>query len=216
MSWTLTSYRAPWYQTDMTYRQSSLFEVPQPAATIAPDLGLRLTRSMPYPYHVGMDEKAYVSVREFPKYVVNKSGVIMRGGKEVASFRGKNGYPRVNMIDGKRRKQVSVHRLVAEAFIGEPAGRIVRHLDGNPSNCDVSNLAYGSYRDNENDKRIHGRAMLGERHHQAVLTEGAVKNVVIMRKLGASPYSLAAWFGVSYYTVYEICNGRAWRHLWVR
>lgn len=63
------------------------------------------------------------------------------------------GYPLV-MIGGKNLK---VHRLVARAFIGEcPPGYQVRHLDGNPANAHLSNLAYGTASENALDKRRHG------------------------------------------------------------
>lgn len=155
-------------------------------------------------------------VEEFPKYTVSRDGVVMRSGRVVVTFKDKKGYLRVNMIDGKRRKQLGVHRLVANAFIGDSRGKIVRHLDGNASNCSASNLAFGTAVENENDKRGHGTLLIGEKHHQSKLTEAQVKNIVIMRKAGARPYDLARWFGVSYYTVYSIASGLTWSHLWAK
>ncbi|EOM78090.1 hypothetical protein DW322_11330 [Rhodococcus rhodnii] len=51
-----------------------------------------------------------------------------------------------------------VHRLVLEAFVGEqPEGRNeVRHLDGNPANNRVENLAYGTHAENVADMLEHG------------------------------------------------------------
>jgi hypothetical protein len=50
-----------------------------------------------------------------------------------------------------------VHRLVAAAFLGPcPEGKEVRHLDGNPANNDLSNLAYGTRSENRLDRVVHG------------------------------------------------------------
>jgi len=44
-----------------------------------------------------------------------------------------------------------IHRLAARAFIGEPTGPMVRHLDDVPTNNHASNLAYGTAADNAQD-----------------------------------------------------------------
>jgi len=50
-----------------------------------------------------------------------------------------------------------VHREVARAFIGPvPDGMICRHLDGNPVNNHLPNLAYGTWSENNLDKVRHG------------------------------------------------------------
>ncbi|WP_221625413.1 HNH endonuclease [Homoserinimonas aerilata] len=51
----------------------------------------------------------------------------------------------------------NVHRLVAFAFIGAPTGPVVRHLDGNPDNNAVTNLAFGTVAENNRDTIRHGR-----------------------------------------------------------
>lgn len=59
--------------------------------------------------------------------------------------------------DGKR-KQWFVHQLVLLSFAGErPEGaNEVRHLDGNPKNNFLDNLAYGSHGENVRDMQQHG------------------------------------------------------------
>jgi len=50
-----------------------------------------------------------------------------------------------------------VHRLVALAFLGEPApGQIVCHYDGDPTNNDVSNLRWDTQVGNHADSVRHG------------------------------------------------------------
>ena len=62
--------------------------------------------------------------------------------------------------------QMCVHRLVAEAFIGPlPAGQQTRHLDGDPTNNTVANLAYGSPRENQLDAVRHCRNRSANKTH---------------------------------------------------
>lgn len=50
-----------------------------------------------------------------------------------------------------------VHALVLLAFVGPaPTGQATRHLDGDPGNNALSNLAYGTYSENNADKVRHG------------------------------------------------------------
>ena len=59
--------------------------------------------------------------------------------------------------DEGRRLLRLVHRLVAEAFLGPcPDGHEVRHLDDNRVNDRLSNLAYGTSRDNRLDSVRNG------------------------------------------------------------
>lgn len=52
---------------------------------------------------------------------------------------------------------VLVHRMVAETFIPNPDNLpVVRHLDGDPTNNTVWNLAWGTYKDNWEDSIRHG------------------------------------------------------------
>lgn len=51
------------------------------------------------------------------------------------------GYQVVRLHNGKG-KTFKVHRLVAKAFLGEPNGLEVNHIDGDKSNNKVENLEY--------------------------------------------------------------------------
>lgn len=52
-----------------------------------------------------------------------------------------------------------VHVLVLEAFDRpRPKGAVCRHLDGNPINNHLSNLAWGTHKENTEDRKRHGRA----------------------------------------------------------
>lgn len=58
-----------------------------------------------------------------------------------------SGYNIVHLYLGGVRKAMTVHTLVAAAFI-EGSGEVVNHIDGNKQNNAASNLAWCSYREN--------------------------------------------------------------------
>src|SRR5262252_226039 len=55
-----------------------------------------------------------------------------------------------------RRYKAMIHHLVLEAFRGpRPARYEARHLDGDPQNNNLSNLEWGTFRENLADRRKH-------------------------------------------------------------
>lgn len=93
------------------------------------------------------------------KYEVSSLGRIrslMRKGSPAPILKPfeKHGYLYVK-IGGKDRR---VHRLVAAAFLQAETGKpVVRHLDGNRANNEVTNLAWGTSSENALDTIAHGR-----------------------------------------------------------
>jgi hypothetical protein len=70
---------------------------------------------------------------------------------------GNRGYLTVNPCRDGRNRALPVHHLVTRAFLGQlPEGMQVRHLDGDPTNPRLSNLAYGTRRENQLDSVRHG------------------------------------------------------------
>ena len=81
-----------------------------------------------------------------------------------------------------------VHRLVIEAWVGpQPArGYVVRHLNGDPTDNRVENLAWGSARDNSADRLLHDG-----------LTRADVFAAVLCYLRGADIQELERVFGVN-------------------
>ena len=65
------------------------------------------------------------------------------------------GYKNVTLCGSFGRKGMLVHRLVCLAFLGPANGRVVDHLDENPSNNKLENLEYVTQM--ENVRRYHGK-----------------------------------------------------------
>ena len=75
------------------------------------------------------------------------------------------GYLKVRVNVNGNRTNRKVHRLVAEAFFGPcPEGAQVRHLDGDKANNAATNLAYGTAKENADDREAHGTTARGHRN----------------------------------------------------
>lgn len=86
-------------------------------------------------------------------YEVSSRGRV-RNSKTGSYLSGKKGgrYPRVALSDSGVVKDFYIHRLMAEAFLPNPEGLpFVRHLDDNPFNNDLENLAWGTPKQNTAD-----------------------------------------------------------------
>lgn len=56
-----------------------------------------------------------------------------------------------------KRRTAAVHRIVAAAFLGpRPPGQVARHMDGDKTNPKLSNLEYGTQKENHADSYRHG------------------------------------------------------------
>lgn len=121
-------------------------------------------------------------------------------------------YPSVEIrLDGPSQARY-VHEMVCSAFHGpRPEGGQVRHLDGDPNNCEVTNLSWGTAKQNAADKIAHGRQVRGEAVHSARLTESAVR--AIRASVGIPRRELARQHGVSVSTITTVLAGRSWRHV---
>lgn len=102
-----------------------------------------------------------------------------------------------------------VHRVVLEAFVGPcPEGMQCRHLDGDKSNCKLSNLAWGTPLENSDDKFLHGTVQLGEDHHGCKFSDEMVSSVAEMLRKGVLHKDIAEIFGVSKSWVSAVSTGR--------
>lgn len=104
------------------------------------------------------NERPWVRIDEFPDYYVNSSGQVMRDNKLIKPHvYNKYGHQQVRLYKNHKQYSKDLHRLIAEVFIPNPNNYpLVRHLDDNPSNNDISNLAWGTRKDNATDSIRNG------------------------------------------------------------
>lgn len=155
------------------------------------------------------------------KYFINSDGQIKAviNGKEylkVPTLNKKRKYFYV-MLEGKKRKNLLVHRLVAKAFIPNPNNLPeVNHKDFNRGNNKVNNLEWCTRKQNRNHSEKMGRyvQLRGEDCSQSKLTEKQVISIKNERKLFKTKYlDLAIKYGVKYSTIAHIMRGSRWSHV---
>jgi len=126
----------------------------------------------------------------------------------------KGGYHRVGLSRDGRRRFVPVHILVLTTFVGPcPSGMECRHIDGNPSNNHVANLAWGTRSENAQDKIMHGTDMRGVKHHNVKLTEKDVLEIRSRFASGERGVDLAKEFSVRTTNISAIILRQTWRHI---
>lgn len=136
-------------------------------------------------------------------------------GRELVPQRGPYGHCFVTLCDQDGKHRRKVHQLVIDAF-GPPGfdGAIIRHLDGDAGNNDAGNLAWGTYKDNERDKRRHGRVYQGERNHKSKMSAGQIPMVRAVFDSGRCKQREAAtYFGLSQKSYADIGRRRTWKHV---
>lgn len=136
-------------------------------------------------------------------------------GRVLRAAVGANGYYCVRLsVDGKGRTR-PVHRLVAEAFLGEPprGRRQVLHGNGDPLDNSLSNLRYGSQAENLMDRVAHGTSTRGNCHN-AILTDAVIPSIRRAVAAGDPQAVVAERFGVSVSTIAHVIRGDSWH--WVK
>lgn len=114
----------------------------------------------------------------------------------------RKGYPFVVLSKKGKTWQVPIHRLVAKAFLGDPAGLQVNHKDGNPRNNCLKNLEYVTASGNQ----LHRVDVL--RKTQKLDLEKAT--AIRASKGNIAKADLAAQYGVSASMIEAIWYNRCW------
>lgn len=103
----------------------------------------------------------FVQLKDFPNYVVGENGAVYslvhhkgRYGHTCPQFRliknhNAKGYRTLSLYKDRIKYVITVHTLVASAFIGpRPESLVINHKDGNKSNNHYTNLEYTTQKQN--------------------------------------------------------------------
>jgi hypothetical protein len=128
--------------------------------------------------------------------------------RQIAPIVGIGGYLHVHV----NRRVRNIHHLVLETFVGPcPEGMCCRHLDGNPANNNLVNVCWGTYRENWEDKIVHGRDNVGHNHGESngrcKLSEADVEEIKRLHRIGHGIARLGRMFGVNRNHVSFIIRG---------
>lgn len=140
----------------------------------------------------------------------SKTGKARARAKLMKLRKDSDGYWRVTLQSDAGKKVVKrIHILVARAFLGPARGRLVLHKNGKNTDNKLSNLEYGSYQDNNDDKYSHGTHGMGEQNSQASLTRKKVKEIYRL-KGRMTQVEIAKKFRISRQAVSDIHRGETW------
>lgn len=91
----------------------------------------------------------WVKILRNNNYSINENGEVRNDKTDYikkATRNKRNGYYYLDLYIDNKREKVPVHRLVAEAFIANPEGKLtVDHADGNRENNTIENLRWATY-----------------------------------------------------------------------
>lgn len=125
------------------------------------------------------------------------------------------GQLRLTLFHERKCKSVFVHRLVMAAFIGPlPTGKLVRHLNGNPHDNRLENLAYGDALENAADAIAHGATARGERSNKSHLNDRKIREIrCFARDQRISQRMLAKMYAVTPTNITCIVLRQTWAHV---
>lgn len=137
-----------------------------------------------------------------------------REGDLLLRFRVMDGYHYVSLSKLGRMRVHAVHHLVLEAFVGpRPLGLECRHLNGIRTDNSPSNLAWGTKRENYDDRAVHGTNRRGDENGNSTLTSERVMEARLSYAAGRSFAEIGDHYGVSKVAMRLAIIGRTWSHL---
>lgn len=137
-----------------------------------------------------------------------KSGVV----RKINGSRCRNGYLQTSVFSGGTHRSRYIHDIVTAAYLPPRHRRKIhtRHLDGNPLNNSVANLAYGTAAENSADASKHGRIRKGENSPAAKLTAESAREIFLSEEPATT---LAKRKNVSRRTITCLWEGTTWKHI---
>lgn len=160
-------------------------------------------------------------IKNYPGYYADEQGEIYsnRSGElRQLSKRIHKGYYHVNIRDTNcpaKKRPVPVHTLVLNAFVGaRPAGYVCRHLNGDPLDNSISNICWGTQKENVQDSIRHGTAVCLRCGEQSIAAKLSLKDVLRIREMHAEGYKqkeIAKMFPVCQRHIGDIIRGKTWK-----
>lgn len=139
------------------------------------------------------------------------------------------GYVLLRLCNKGKHHTVTLHRLVAIAFLGPiPAGHTVDHINGIKADNRASNLRYLTGPEQMREASRLGllakgnghysrmrpdRVPRGSKHGKAQITEDTAAAIRVLRSLGWHYAALTRAFGISKDLVAQVATGKTWKHV---
>lgn len=118
----------------------------------------------------------------------------------------RTGHLWVSLLRNSVRTRRYVHQLVLEAFVSpRPPGCVARHLDDNPSNNSLENLAWGTPSENSFDRVRNGNDFNSNKTHCPKGHPYDDENTMFLRRSNGQKFRVCS-----------ICQKANWRAQWHR
>lgn len=166
-------------------------------------------------------DSEYAAIPGWPGYAAGKDGSIWstrNSGKwrqsKAKPTPASSNYILISLQRTGRKETIFAHRLVLLAFVGPGnKGDHTRHLNGIRHDNRLENLAWGTPKENAEDRYAHGTHGIGSNHNQAKYTEEQVCEIRRLRAEGVPPKEIAAMYGATRENICEVSRGASWSHL---
>ena len=166
-----------------------------------------------------LDNEIPREIEGFSKYIVTNLGRIFKkeNGRLITIRPNRKGYMVCSLIpdirDGLRDKKVSVHRIIAKAFIPNVENKEqVNHIDGDRTNNKIENLEWCT--SFENMKHRHKSGICSsEQSSFATITDEIAKNICVLLSREMNPLEISQELGVSINIVRQIKYRQRWTYI---
>lgn len=124
------------------------------------------------------------------------------------------GYRLITLVKDGKHYQRRIARLVLETFVGPaPQGSVARHGKNGQKDDSLSNLTWGTQRENMHDKRRDGTMVEGTKQWKAKLSPHKVRSIRMFSKAGMDRRTLAKKYKVHPDTIRDVLNNRIWKNI---
>jgi hypothetical protein len=159
--------------------------------------------------------ETFTDIIGFPDYMIGDYGTVYskKSNRVLKGSMGKGrNRPLINLMRDGKSVQHKIHQLVAIHFLPPPGplDTCVRHLNDDPTDNRVSNLAWGTHADNMRDKVRNGKSGKGAKNGNCKLSEEQAREIVSST---LTTQELADTFSVSPAQIRRIKRGQRWSHL---
>ncbi len=165
-------------------------------------------------------KEIWSTIKNFPDYKISNLGRVigMKGGFIGFVNKG-SGYVEVILSNNKGTiRREFIHTLVLETFVSDrPYKNQVRHLDGIRVNNNLSNLCWGTAKENHQDAIRHGThsglRYSEENHFMVTIKRDVAIEIKHRLKNGDRVMDIVKELNVKRHTVNNIKFGLAWRNV---
>jgi hypothetical protein len=149
--------------------------------------------------------------------VISYAGYSTDKPRKIKPIKMPNGYYKVNINVNGKEKLVSLHRLVAEAFVPNPENKPeVNHINGDKALNAAYNLEWNTSKENITHAYRTGlkTGMKGESHPLHKINANTVNDICLLLSTGDYSYKqISEMTGASYTMIKKIKNKERWKDI---